>query len=328
MQPAVLCIGVANVDVISQVDTNFMILHRIDKATSTLMRSDDLMKTIAVLDNTALIPGGGAANTACGVGAEGIQTRFIGMIHDDAYGKVFADGFKPYNVEYTPMTHPEKHTALCLTLVTPDKERSFAFSPDSASWFLSDSDLPPVDDATPLIVYTETNLLRMTAGTQKESMLHAVVDHYATANSRVILNLIDTEITSRHRQTLKQMMDDGKLYMVISNIDELMALFDCTNAEAALSRAHQSGQLFITTRGPEGATITSAAGSETVRGQNTPLEDIVNTIGAGDQFAAGIIASLARNDTLHNACLLGARRAAAILRTEGARPEVKTQDQL
>ena len=317
---SVICIGVANVDIVAHVDTGFLLRHRVDKGTSTLMRSEDLMKLIADLQNALTIPGGCAANTACGIATEGISTQFAGMIHDDEYGQIFKDGFKPYGVSFTPGYHPEKHTALCLILVTQDKERSFVFSPSAASWGLSEENLPERDTACPLIVYTESNLFRMTAGTTRQSMVHAVIEKYRGPDARIILNLIDTEITTHHRKSILDMIANQSFAYIISNQDELMTLFSVKTLEDAFTSAKASGQKFITTLGRDGAYIIDADRAEHITGESIALEDIVDTVGAGDQFSAGFIAALAKGADVDAACLNGAKHAIHILGLAGARP--------
>lgn len=321
MNPKIFCIGVANIDVVAPVDTGFLLRNRVDKNTSTLMRSADIMDILKELKDPMVIPGGCAANTACGIATEGIDTTFIGMVHDDDYGRLFQKGFEKYGVHYTPVIHPEKHTAVCLTLVTPDKDRSFVFSPDAASWFLAESHLPERDQSAPLIVYTEANLFRMTAGTTKTSMLHAVLEKYRAPDSKIILNLIDTEITIHHRQAIHNLIRDRQIDIIISNQDELMALFSTVNEEDAAAAAASTGQTFITTLGRDGAYIINDGGILHVKSSPIPLEDIVDMVGAGDQFAAGLISALAKGKTLEHACLDGGIRAANILSVAGARPK-------
>ena len=319
--PYVLCIGVANVDVIARVDTAFLLTQRVDKGTSTLMRTADLLDVISRMKDFLTIPGGCAANTACGVAQHGIETHFVGMIHDDIYGKIFEDGFKPYGVRFHAAYHPEKNTSLCLTLVTQDKDRSFVYSPDAASWFLGEEHLPDRDPSRPLIVYTESNLFRMSAGTTRQNMLHAVVEKYHGPGTQIILNLIDTEIATHHRQAIIDMMNRKVISFIVCNRDELMALFSAATVDEAFQAAQASGQKFITTLGKDGAVIMDENRIDHIAGSGIALEDIVDTVGAGDQFSAGFVAGLAQGKTLDAACLDGTQKAIEILGLAGARPK-------
>jgi len=317
-----LCIGVANVDVIAHVDTAFLLRHRIEKNTSTLMRSEDLLELIPTLDRPVIVPGGCSANTACGIAAQGIQTRFIGAIHDDSYGAIFREAFKDYGVAFDPVMCADKFTAICLTLVTPDKDRSFVFSPNSASWSVSRFDLPELNPDQETFIYTETNLFRMTAGAERASLLDDLIAKYKNPKHKIILGLIDTEITEKNRQALHQMIKDKSLYMIISNHEELMALFNTHDRDDALKIASGMDQLFITTLGRHGAAIVTPDNIEIMDTRIIPSEEIVDTVGAGDQFAAGVIAALANGKDLKAACAVGAQCAAEVLKMVGARPAI------
>lgn len=321
MTSSVLCIGVANVDVIAHVDTGFLVLHRIDKGTSTLMRAADILALAGDLKSPISIPGGCAANTACGVSLCGIETSFAGMIHDDFYGDIFRNGFVPYNVAFRGAINAEKSTSLCLTLVTPDKDRSFVFSPDAASWFLSESDLPDLEAGRSTIVYTEANLFRMTAGTTRQSMVHAVIDKYHGTDTKIMLNLIDTEITVHQRQVIFDLILQGKLACVISNIEELMALFSADSPEQAFQSAAALPQLFATTLGKDGAVLIREGHIERVEPVFVPHEDVQDLIGAGDQFAAGFIAGIAAGKSPLDAARQGTVKASEIILVPGARPK-------
>lgn len=284
------------------------------------MRAIDILSLIDTLDEPAFLPGGCAANTACGLGAMGVPTAFVGMTGDDGYARIFEDGLAPYNVVFHGSKHPERRTTLCLTLVTQDKERSFVFSPDAASWSLPEDALPDHHPGSRLIVYTEANLLRMTSGTQEQSMLHAVVKKYADPSIIRILNLIDTEITAHQRQTIHDLITHKKFDFIISNVDELKALFNVPDAEDALQSARLLSQNFVTTLGRDGAAVISGGDIVRIDPIFVAHEDIQDLIGAGDQFAAGFIAGIARGQPIVDACRLGALKASEILLVPGARP--------
>jgi sugar/nucleoside kinase (ribokinase family) len=204
--------------------------------------------------------------------------------------------------------------------VTQDKERSFVFSPSAASWGLSEDNLPARDESRPLIVYTESNLFRMTAGTTHQSMVHAVIEKYRGPDVQIILNLIDTEITSHHRKTILDMIANRSFAYIISNQDELMALFSVKTLDDALAAAQKSGQKFITTLGRDGAYIVDEHRADHIAGTGIAMEDIVDTVGAGDQFSAGFVAALAKGMDIDAACLNGTKHAIRILGLAGARP--------
>ena len=71
----------------------------------------------------------------------------------------------------------------------------------------------------------------------------------------------------------------------------------------------------------------SAAGSVIVEGDEVhvidaePVDHVVDTTGAGDQYAAGFLLGLARGRNLKSSGMLGALAAAEVISHFGARPE-------
>lgn len=318
--PAALCIGVCNVDVIAHVDDSFLERHNLDKGTTTVLSSDALLNLMGYLNRPFYLPGGCAANTACGLGLEDVDTTFCGMIGTDFYGDIFRNGFKSYNVAYHPVTDVKKHTSLCITLITPDKERSFVLATDMASWFLPENTLPDRDTSRPLIVYIETNMFRMTAGTDKPSMVHAVLDKYAADDTRIILNLVDTEVTGHHRDLITALMGD-RLAFIVGNHEEMKALFNTDSIEAMEDAVLASGQSCVITMGDRGVTLIHQGKISRIPSVvHLKPADIVDTVGAGDQFSAGFIAGLVEGLDLEACCAQGMQHATEILRQPGARP--------
>ena len=69
-------------------------------------------------------------------------------------------------------------------------------------------------------------------------------------------------------------------------------------------------------RGTSGAELSSAA----------PVAKVVDTTGAGDQFAAGFLYGLTHGKALPDCGKLGAMAAAEVISHFGARPEVSLKD--
>jgi sugar/nucleoside kinase (ribokinase family) len=150
-------------------------------------------------------------------------------------------------------------------------------------------------------------------------MVHAVIYKYSGPNTQIILNLIDTEITTHQRQTIHALIKQKKLNYIICNAEEMMALFD-TDLDSALKAASAVEQIFIVTLGRQGAIVIDGANSTKIDPIFVAHEDISDLIGAGDQFAAGFIAGIAAGKTIQESCRLGTQKASEILVVEGARP--------
>ncbi len=314
----VTCIGLANVDVIASVDESFITGHHIARKASTLLDAGTTGSILSKLGNPAFYPGGCAANTACGLAGLDIEATFVGKTGDDIYAKIFRQGFKNESVCFTTPPFTQKMTSTCLTLVTPDKDRSFAFCTDTAGWYLSPADLPDLPGRPDQYVYLESNTAKMPTG-GPDNVLDAAVEKYGNTGIKIIVNLNDRAIVQSAKPVLTGLLKKDIAFF-IGNIDEVYALFDTTDEKTALARALETGRNFAITDGPNGVSIVS--GGKIIHLPAIPVDDslIVNTVGAGDQFAAGFIAGLAWGLDVTDACQTGIETATNIIQEVSARP--------
>ncbi len=318
----VTCIGLANVDVIANVDDAFIRQHKIEKAASTLLDACTTGSILGQLAHPVFYPGGCAANTACGIAGFDVPTRYVGKTGDDTYADIFRKGFNGYDIVFDTLPFAQKMTSTCLTLVTPDKDRSFAFCTDTAGWFLFPGDLPDIPAGSNRYVYLESNTAKMPGGNAgaRSNVLLAAAEKYGDAGINVIVNLNDREIVRTARDTLYKMLtSDIKLF--IGNISEAFELFGVKDRDSAFAAIKASGKTFAVTDGPGGAWIIENGRVEHIPAIALHDDQIVNTIGAGDQFAAGVVAGLALGETIADACARGIEAATAIIQQVSARPE-------
>ena len=89
-------------------------------------------------------------------------------------------------------------------------------------------------------------------------------------------------------------------------------------AHGALEALRTDGVLGIVTRGAAGSV--AVQGAATVTAEAAPIERLVDSTGAGDLFAAGFLAGLARGRDLKTCARLGGLAAAEVIQHIGARP--------
>lgn len=315
--PAVTCIGLANVDVIADVDDDFLRRHRLKKGESNILSEKTVSVILNELDNPLLIPGGCAANTACGLAAQGISTRFIGPTGTDRYAPVFAKGFADYGVQYDTPPLTDHMTSLCLCLVSPDKSHSFVFSRDTAGWHIDARDLP---DDPGRVVYVESNLAVM-----PDDILLKVIGTYEPGRTAIIFNLNDSAIINAAPDLIRGLIH-RRIDIFIGNEGEAHTFFGTSDIDNLRRVILDSGQTFVITRGALGAEIIGGGRIEALPAAPVPRTTIVNSIGAGDQFAAGMMTGLVKGEDLSTAAQRGIVLAAAILRVPGARPPLTAVD--
>ena len=86
-QYEVVGIGNAIVDVLSHSDDSFLDIMGIEKGIMQLIEKDRAEILFAAMDDRQQAPGGSVANTLAGLGHLGLNTAFMGRVHDDHLGQ-------------------------------------------------------------------------------------------------------------------------------------------------------------------------------------------------------------------------------------------------
>lgn len=322
--PKITCIGVCNVDVITNVDDNFLAAHNLPKGASGLVDAHKLGYLLEIAEAPTLCAGGSTANLACGLGLRGLDVDFIGKVGSDSYGGVFKKEFEPYQVHFSLPVDHDRQTSTCLTLITPDKERSFVFSTGTAGWYLKPADLPALPDHESQIICIEANTTKMPSGhSAAESVFTAALLKYGFSKRRIFVGLNDREIINAARPQMLDALECPHMTM-IGNIGELLALFEAHDMALAFEKAQDSGRQFVITNGADGVYLIIGQALHHVPVPPMKDEDIIDTIGAGDQFAAGYIAAIIEGQSPQEAARAGVKAAQQILRQVGGRPQIAT----
>ncbi len=126
----------------------------------------------------------------------------------------------------------------------------------------------------------------------------------AHASSRLIaLSLSDSFVVARHREALIGFID-SEVDIVFANEDEITALF--------------------VTRGPKGSVV--VAGGVVHEIEAFPVQKVLDTTGAGDQYAAGFLYGLAKGHAMDHCGRLGSLAASEVIAHYGPRPQVSLRD--
>ena len=139
------------------------------------------------------------------------------------------------------------------------------------------------------------------------------------AGRKVAFTLSDTFCIDRHREGFWQLLRDGKIDILFANEAEAKAMAGTDDFEAAVACLAEAAPTLVVTRSEEGAL--AIAGGERAEVDAEPIEQLVDTTGAGDLFASGFLAGQARGLSLEASLRLGASAAAEVIQHYGARPE-------
>ncbi len=315
----VTALGSAIVDVIAAVDDEFLLTHNIAKGVMTLIdehRADQLYTAFGVAREIA---GGSAANTMAGLASLGANGVFAGKIRQDRRGAAFVASMRDTGVHYT--TEPAQggpQTACCLIAVTADGQRSMNTYLGAAREFAA-SDLKEDEIAASDVLYLEGYL--WDAPSAKAASLRAI-DIAKKNGTRVAFSLSDPFLMGRYRGEFLELLSN--LDILFANEEEAKALFAVDSFDEALQALRPFPLIAALTRSELGCVV--ARGAEVHVVDAAPVDRVVDTTGAGDQFAAGFLYGLTHGHGLSDCGKLGALAAAEVISHYGARPEMPLRE--
>ena len=308
-------IGNAVVDVIAQCEDSFLAEQGIEKGIMQLIERDRCEDLYAAMGNRVLTPGGSVANTIAGAGALGLQAAFSGRVRGDALGQFYADAMNNEGVAFVnpPVADGEQPTSRSMIFVSPDGERSMNTYLGISSE-LSSEDVPQDAAGKARIMFLEGYLFDKDKG--KTAFMEAA-RKCREGGGRVGLSISDPFCVERHRDSFLSLIGN-ELDFVIGNQDEICALFETDDLEAAMAKTAAICPLVVCTRSSDGVTVLN----DGVR-IDVPVEAIVpvDATGAGDQFAAGFLFGMATGRSMEICARMGCVCAGEVIRHIGPRPE-------
>ncbi|MHA1523624.1 MAG: adenosine kinase [Alphaproteobacteria bacterium] len=308
-------IGNAIVDVIAQADDAFLGAHKIPKGGMRLIDSAEAERLYSAMGAGRESSGGSVANSTVGVASLGGRAAYIGKVHDDQLGRIFAHDLKALGVDFpNPPAKSGPPTARSLILVTPDGERSMN-TYLGACVELGPDDVAPQTIEAARITFLEGYLMDWpSAG---EAFVRAA-DLAHKAGAKIALTLSDAQCVNRHRDLFRKFIQAG-VDIVLANEDEIKALYEVATVDEALSQVRGECEVAAVTRSAAGSVVVS--GGETHIIEAVKAVKVVDLTGAGDLYAAGFLAGLARGMKLADCGRLGSLAAAESISHFGARPE-------
>lgn len=313
----VLGIGNAIVDTLSRADDDVLVGAGLIKGSMALVDEKGADALYELMGPTTVISGGSAANTMAGLASLGAKAGFVGKVKDDPAGREFTHDIRKAGVVFdTPPAADGAATARCLIFVTPDGQRTMnTFL--GACQALQPEDIDEAAVAGAKILYMEGYLWDPPGA--KQAFLRAAKVSRAHGR-KVALSLSDSFCVDRYRAEFLSLIRDRVVDILFANESELHALYETSDFDAALAALRaEKGLLGVVTRSENGCVV--AAEGKVIAAPAFPVEEVVDTTGAGDLFAAGFLAGYARDLPHERSAALGALAAAEIISHVGARPQ-------
>jgi sugar/nucleoside kinase (ribokinase family) len=323
----VASLGNAIVDIIASVDDRFLLTHRIAKGTMTLIdefRARELLKALAdnqqTMSSVHEVAGGSAANTMAGLASLGGNGLFLGKVSEDRLGKVFGDSMVATGIRFhNGSSKTSASTASSMIAVTPDGQRSMNTFLGACREMVAD-DVDEEQVAGARILYIEGYLWDEESAKQASRKAIAAVKG---AGGRIALSLSDPFCVGRFRDEFLALLDKD-VGILFANEEEARALFQVSDFDGVIAGAKKWGGIAALTRSAKGCVIVEEGMVHEVPA--APVARVVDTTGAGDQFAAGFLYGMTHGKGLADCGRLGALAAAEVISHYGARPEASLKE--
>jgi sugar/nucleoside kinase (ribokinase family) len=151
----------------------------------------------------------------------------------------------------------------------------------------------------------------------KAAIRHSAETAHA-AGRRVAFTLSDPFCVERHREEFLALVESD-IDVLFANEAEITALYETDDFETAVAAVHGHCEIAALTRSELGAVVTDPGGVHVIPAE--PISHLVDTTGAGDQFAAGFLYGLTHGLAVAECGRLGALAAAEVIEHVGPRPE-------
>lgn len=239
-------------------------------------------------------PGGAPANVAVGLRRLGVSSAFIGMVGEDAFGRMLRGVLETEQVNTRGLASTaEQPTTLAFVAISETGVPSFSFVRHPGA----DQSLR-VEDVDAALIANANVFHFGSLSLTSEPAYGATL--YALEQAREARCFVTYDpnyrpaLWSSVEQARDRMLEPmGHVDLLKVSIEELTMLTGETNRKAGVAQLHTLGpKVIVVTLGPEG--MAASNGKAWVQLDAEPVETL-DTTGCGDASMAGVITSLLRN---------------------------------
>ncbi len=247
-------------------------------------------------------PGGSPANVIYGASQLGLQTALIGTVGNDEMGWSYIRFLEDSNI--IPLMHVlDGKSAVCYTLITPDGEKSLVTEMGVAGNYVFDySMLHNVE-----IFHTSGYELLTNPDRTME-----IIEHMHSLDAKISFDLADPDVVEEFIQYIGAFLNHVAVLFMTE--EEAYALTKCEPVKA-LAELSSICQVVCLKQGSRGSVVSAGLNTFNIPAYKTNL---VNTLGAGDAYAAGFLAAYQQGHDIEHCGHSASRYAARVCAVKGA----------
>ena len=286
----------------------------IDKGVMTLLDEASQNKILNHLGDisTKRTCGGSGANTIVAVSQFGGKAFYSCKVANDEPGQYYLNELLECGVDTNIDFQTEGGiTGKCLVFVTPDADRTMNTFLGISSDF-SPAELVPEAIAESTYTYIEGYLV--TGESTKQAGIKAR-EIAAAAGQKVAFTLSDENMAKFFKPGLLEMIGGG-VDLLFANESEAFELAGTQDLAATVAYFKTIAQTFAITRGSKGSVVFD--GKSLIEIEPFPVKAI-DTVGAGDMYAGGLLYGLTNGLDWATAGRLGSLASSRVVTTLGAR---------
>ena len=306
--------GVGNslVDIQAQVSEATLKSLEFAKGSMTLVDEATQQKVLGSLHGAAIhrCAGGSAANTIMGVADLGGKAAYAGKTGADELGRFCLSDMRQQGVsiEVPPAAG---QTGTCVILITPDAQRTM-LTHLGVSSTLGPEDIDSEQIRKAQYVYIEGYLF--TGPSTREAALRAI----ALAKShgvKVAFTVSDPFLIAAFRDEFWELIR-GPVDLLFCNLEEARSLTGMHDPIECAHEIHRHAQNVAMTLGADGSIVMHEGTAIPIEGVSVPA---IDTTGAGDMYAAGLLYGVTAGLPWKKAGRLASHAAARVVAQMGAR---------
>ncbi|HKI60766.1 MAG TPA: adenosine kinase [Mariprofundaceae bacterium] len=315
-------VGNAIMDLQVRCDDAFLAEAGVEKGIMTLVDEDQQK---AVLDALAdhevnYCSGGSAANTIVGIADMGGRAAYACKTGEDSFGQRYLEEMQRLGINVEIPQEPGQ-TGTCVVLITPDAQRTMLTHLGISST-LGSADIVESEIAKAKYLYVEGYLF---AGPSSKAAALKAIDLAKANGVKVALTISDPFLIDICRDQFQQLIE-GPVDLLFCNEEEAKSLTGLDDPIACAKAIHEHCENVALTLGKKGSIIMH-------EGEVFPIEGVeveaIDTTGAGDMYAAGVLYGITNGLSWHQAGHLGSHAAAQIVSRLGARlPKSYTAEEI
>ena len=290
----------------------------------------DMLPRTTTLGEPAFAPyvGGAVFNTAIALGRLGAPAGFFSGLSSDLFGGQFREALGASKVSSTYAHTSPRPTTLAFVRLDNGQATYTFYDENTAGRMLTTDDLPELGSEIEAMLFGAISLISDPAGAAYEDFMKREHAHRVMMiDPNIRPNFIPDK--AKHLRRIRGMM---AMADIVKLSDEDLHWFGEAGSHEDVVRnwLDRGPKLIVVTHGSEGAVGYSKDHKVTVMPEKVK---VVDTVGAGDTFNAGILASLHEQgmltkaatatlskDAIHKALALGAKAAAVTVSRAGANP--------